>query len=378
MSRYQKVFLILLLVPAVAMASTFGSRSLLHVQTASTLNSGTLDFRYNLNFFSKIGDYLGQNKPANFSAVNWWDVQSNALLTYGFAEHFDGTLMNRVYQDRNAVGGEYNSPEDIFIDLKAASFGLSNNRFNYGIMTSLRIPTGKTYNYAFEPYTAGAFEYGFMGLFSFYNDPYLHDRSFSLHFNLGWYNHNDAGKVLYTNKAGFEYKADGNATEMQYGIGFQYPTELFDLNLELWGNSFIHAPDSMAYSRENYAYITPSIRFKPRQWMSFDLGLDLRVSSNDNTTSKLLPDPTQSLQLPNYPSWKVNLGVNFTLMPITQRNAPGGKADVRNKVDFYENLLRERQRTRSIEDELRRLKKEREQAEKELEELRQMLEEQGK
>lgn len=384
MSHFYKLFLVFLLIPVVALAGNFGSQHLLHVQSASTLNKGTLDFRSNLRFFTKVGELLGGNKPANFSAVNYWDVQSNVLLTYGVMEHFDLSVMNRVYVDRNTSGGEYNSPEDIFVDGKVGSFGMSNNRFGYGILGKLRIPVGKAYNYAFEPYTAGGFEYGVMGLFSFFNDPYLHDRSFSLHFNLGWYNHNDAGQVLLSannpgNKTGITFKADGNATELQYGVGFKYPSELFDLNLELWGINFISAPDSMAYSRENFAYFTPSIRFKPKNWFSFDLGVDIRVSNSTNTSAsrKTLPDVTRNLNLPNYPSWKVYLGMNFRLMPVAHSKRPGEKASVRSKVDFYENLLQQRERTRSIEDELRRLKKEREQAEKELEELRQMLEEQG-
>ncbi len=378
MSQCYKLFLVMVFVPVFAFAGAFGSRSLLHMQTASTLERGTLDFRTNMNFYTKVGEYLGQNKPANFSAVNYWDVQSNALLTYGIMDHFDATAMVQIYQDLNAKA-EYNSPGDIFLDFKLGSFGLSNNRFNYGFMLPIRIPSGKYHNYPFEPYNAGSVEYGFTGLFSFYNDPYLHDRSFSLHFNLGWYNHNDAGKVLYTNpRTGFEYKANGNATELDYGLGFIYPSELFDLNLELWGNNFINAPDSMAYSRENFMYLTPSIRFKPKPWFSFDLGLDVRLTSNENTSSALLPQPNAKLDLPNYPAWKVNLAANFQLMPLTGEGRPGSKENVRSKVNFYENLLRERQKSRNIEDELRRLKKEREQAEKELEELRQMLEEQGK
>ncbi len=376
MSRCLKVFLIALIVPLITFAGTFGSRNLIHVQTASTLDKGTLDFRSNLRFFTKLGDYLGSDKPADFSAVNYWDVQSNILLTYGVVEHFDMTVMNRVYQD-NHKPSEFNSPEDIFLDLKLGSFGLSNNRFHYGLLSSIRIPTGKDYNYPFEPYTAGSFEYGFTGLFSFFNDPYLHDRSFSLHINLGWYSHNDAGKELYSLPTGEVFRADGNATELQFGLGFKFPTSLFDLNLELWGNNFINAPDSMAYSRENYLYLTPSVRFKPKPWFSFDLGMDLRISEDKNSSAKTLPDPVQTLTLPNYPSWKMYLGFNFRLMPVSGPRRPGSRATVQSKVDFFENLIREREKTRSIEDELRRLKKEREQAEKELEELRQMLEEQG-
>ena len=56
----------------------------------------------------------------------------------------------------------------------------------------------------------------------------------------------------------------------------------------------------------------------------------------------------------------------------------GSQGAVRRRTDFFENLLKEKEKSRKIEDELRRLRKKREQAEKELEELRQLLEEQGK
>ena len=74
------------------------------------------------------------------------------------------------------------------------------------------------------------------------------------------------------------------------------------------------------------------------------------------------------------------MGTRFVLNPGVDRfkGGIGDQSEVKNKVDFYEKLLREREKSRSIEEELRRLKREREQAEKELEELRQLLEEGGK
>jgi hypothetical protein len=65
--------------------------------------------------------------------------------------------------------------------------------------------------------------------------------------------------------------------------------------------------------------------------------------------------------------------MNFKLLPWG-----GGYSEEeagRSRVDFYERLLKDSQKSEQIEEELRRLRKEREQAEKELEELRQMLEE---
>jgi hypothetical protein len=380
MSHFYRLFLLLLLVPLVAFAfnsSRFGSRGFLHVQSASTLYKGTFDVETNLNFYTKVGDYLGDQKPANFAAVNWWDVQFNSVFSYGALDHLDLTLMWRLYQDTNRLGlnGEQqgeNVPEDLFLDIKTGSWGVSNNRFHLGFLVSGRIPTASYYNYFFEPYSAGGVEYGFTGLASYFNDPYLHDRSYSVHLNLGYYNHNDAGKTLY--ELGDQiWKADGNSTEIQYGLAFSYPTELFQLNLEFWGINFMSQPDTMAYSRENFMYLTPMVRFTPNPWFNFYLGLDVRLSSAENTSSSLLPAPSSNLNLPNYPSWKLHLGLEFRIMPVGGRY--GAEKPGQTKVDFYESLLKDSQKSDKIEEELRRLRKEREQAEKELEELRQMLEE---
>lgn len=380
MSHFYRLFLLLLFVPLVAFAfnsSRFGSRGFLHVQSASTLYKGTFDVETNLNFYTKVGDYLGNQKPANFAAVNWWDVQFNSVFSYGALDHLDITLMWRLYQDTNRAGlnreqeGE-NVPEDLFLDIKTGSWGLSNNRFHLGLLFSGRIPTASYYNYFFEPYSAGGVEYGFTGLASYFNDPYLHDRSYSVHLNVGYYNHNDAGKTLY--ELGSQiWRASGNSSELQYGLAFSYPTELFQLNLEFWGINFLTQPDTMAYSRESFMYLTPMVRFTPKPWFNFYLGLDVRLSSDENTSSSLLPAPSLNLNLPNYPSWKLQLGLEFRLLPVGGRY--GAEKPGQTKVDFYESLLKDTQKSEKIEEELRRLRKEREQAEKELEELRQMLEE---
>ena len=120
-------------------------------------------------------------------------------------------------------------------------------------------------------------------------------------------------------------------------------------------------------------YVTPSVKFKPNDWFNFYLGLDVRLSGDENTSSPQLPTTATNLDLPNYPSWKLHLGMNFKVLPWG-----GGYAEEeagRSRVDFYERLLKDSQKSEQIEEELRRLRKEREQAEKELEELRQMLEE---
>ncbi len=293
--------------------------------------------------------------------------------------------MIQIYQDVHKRDNEANTPGDLFVDLKTGSFGLANNKFNIGGQVSFRIPTGESHNYPFEAYTAGSTEFGAFLLFSYFNDPFLHYRDFSFHGNLGWYWHNDAGETLFAQKTRsgdstiFELRAGNNASALRFGFGFTYPTELFDLNLELWGNVFTNQPDTAAFSREDYTYFTPSIRFKPQRWISFDLGVDLRLSSDLEETSDRVSFQARNLDLPNYPSWRMTLGTNIVLNGGSKRisSGLGQQEDIRDKVDFYDRLLREREKVRSIEEELRRLRREREQAEKELEELRQLLEEEG-
>jgi len=375
MSKFYFILSVLLMIPLFVFGAVNGSKSLLHVQTASTLDAGVVNFRSDMRFYTKIADYLGQQKPANFQAYNLWIVQGNSMLSWGVVNNFDLTVYVRAYQDLNREQ-EYNSPDDIFLDLKAGSFKLGDPRYNIGGIFSFRFPTGEVHNYPFEPYTAGALEYGLMGLFSYYNDPYIPSRDFSIHVNLGWYNHNDAGRTLYETSTE-KFTAGNNAAEIQFGLAFSYPTELFNLNLELWGNAFTSKPDTMAFSRENFVYITPSITFKPRSWLKFDFGIDIRVSPDKDESSSILSFEDRGLNLPNYPSWKVTLGTSIDLLKGSRSAGRGYSSEepIEKKIDFFDNLLKEQERSKKIEEELRRLRKERERAEKELEELKQLLEE---
>lgn len=384
MSNWYRLMFALVLVPFLVLGAGFGSKSLLHVQTASTLKAQRLDAGTNLRFFTKAGEFLGGSKPANFTQANYWDVQNNIVLSYGIAEHFDVSAQLRLYQDVHRDGAqffnpaEYNIPDDLFLQFKAGSFAVASDKVHLGALAEFRLPTGDVHNYPFEPYTAGGFEFGFGGLFSYYNDPFINERDFSFHASVEYYFYNDAGKELYDSRVIGTIEQDGNSTSLNYGVGFSYPTEMFDLNLELFGLTFMSEPDSFAFSREDFMYVTPSIRYKPNWRFNFDLGMDIRLSSDEDTSDPRASFSGQNLDIPNYVSWRMTLGVGVVLTRGTDSfKGVDSKADVKEKVDFYQRLLKEREKTRSIEEELRRLKREREQAEKELEELRQLLEEEN-
>jgi hypothetical protein len=377
--------IILLLISGMTWGATNGSNSLLHVQTATSLKPGRLQFTPTASFFTKAVDHFGQSQTPQES-VGWWTVTGDAGLSYGIIDHFDVSTMLRLYQDTNREG-EHNIPDDLFLDFKAGSITMGSGKTQAGALLSFRVPLGDQHNYPFELYAGGSFEFGIMGLFSYYIDPYFPDRDMSFHFNLGYYSHNDDGQTLIdevTNPQGTvilpAIEASTGAAQLQYGTGFVFPTELFNINLELWGGAFTSEPDSAVFSRENYMYFTPSITFKPIETVNFELGADIRVNKDENTT--VIPAGYTGTNLnnqvgtsfPNYSSWKFTLGMNFVLMKES-RSYSGKGVDVRNKINFYESMMQEKERTRSIEEELTRIRREREQAEKELEELRQLLDE---
>jgi hypothetical protein len=374
-----RIAVLLILTQAMVFGQFPGSKSLLHTQTGRTFEQGRLEIHSNMNFFTKLAEFAGNPslKPESFTSANYWLVQGNVLLTYGVLDNFDITIAPRVYQDTHYIN-EYNLPDDIFITLKGGSFDFGNRQFYAAGMMNMRVGSGEQHNYPFTEYASGAFEYGFMGALSYYMDPYLPDRSLSAHLNLGWYNHNEAGDVLYK-RGDTELKSQVNSTEFQYGLGLSYPVDLFDFRLELNGVGFIQQPDTMVYSRENYMYLTPSVRYQPYDWVSMDLGIDIRVSGDEETTSGVNLF-TKTLDLPNYAAWKVNLGLNLTVLPLSQSAQSPAEIEreqFNKRIDFFQNIIEEREKAEDVEEELDRLKLEREDAEKELEELKQILDEQG-
>jgi len=356
---------------SLAFAQYPGSRSLLHTHTGKTFEQGQLEIHSNMNFYTKLADYLDPTlNPGDFESHNMWLVAGNVIITYGLSDNLDITIAPRVYQDIQAKDN-YNLPDDIFFTLKAGSFSFANRKFFAAGMLNFRIPTGETHNYPHAEFASGAFEYGISSAFSFYSDPYLPDRAFSAHLNLGWYNHNEAGKEIYGT-----YKSKVNSSELQYGLGFLFPIDIFEFMLEFNGISFMQQPDPYVHGRENWTYVTPSVRYKPYHWLSLDLGIDLRISSDQEETIT----SRANLDIPNYADWKAVLGVNLKVLPFTSSSKSSQEVEreqFNKRVDFFQNIIEERERVEDVQEELDKLKQEREDAEKELEELKQILEEEG-
>jgi hypothetical protein len=351
-----------------------GSYTLIHTQTARTYEPGRLEFKTNMNFYTKLAQYVGDPslKPSDFKELNAWVAQGNIGLTYGIVDHLDFTLGVMVYQDTQTGEKKYNAPDNISLMFKLGNYAFAKRMFMFSGMLGTRFFTGEKCNYSMAFYQSGGVEYGLSTALTFFSDPYLPERAFSASLNLGWWNHNDAGRNLRYGAATV------NAQEFQYGVGLVYPTEMFDFMLEFNGMNYLVQPDSFVYSRDNWMYLSPSMRYKAFSWMSIDLGFDYRLSSGD--FSSYLGDQLEDKDMSVYPDWKVQLGLNFKILPIgaESKTASEREREVFNKrVDYFQNIIKERDESENIEKELENLKEERKQAEQELEELKQILQEEG-
>lgn len=374
MNRLKFVFIIFVVA---AMIPTFvnaqlifnGNRGLNYVHSASTIPAGFLTTKLYSRGYATVS-----NKPSG--SVNIYDATGRLSINYGLSNHFELAVTPLLYGDTN-FGSETNSPGDMFMSLKLGSLGSPGGSLTYGLAVNTKVPLGKVYNIPFEPYGAKRIGFGATGMVSYSKDPLYPKEDLNVHFNLGYWNHNDVGVKL-TDNIGAA-KPTSISQEILYAMGVRVPKNKFIFSAELYGNAFLKAPPAPAYSRENYLYISPAASYKVTRWMSVSLGADLRIFESSDKTLYGPGGVSRTLanSQPNYSGWRLNFGTHFSLLPTkmyrpNQRDVLLQKAE--NRRELFEKIIREQRATESAEAELERIKAERVRAEKELERLRRILE----
>ena len=355
-------------------AQSSAGRGLGYVRSAWNLDPGYLIAYSHARFFGKVGNINISQSVA--SAVTFWDVQQGLGFNYGISKNFELELRPIIYQDNQHGDNGYNLIDDIFLALKIGSLGSTGGSIKYGIDVATRFPTAGIHNVAFEPYAAGKVSFGFNSRVSYSADPLYPDDGLSYHLNVGYWNHNDVGEQLTTVDPAIDSTRVTTPTqELTFGTGVVLPSDRFDFSFELYGNSFIQQPPITAYSRENYLYVSPRVRYKAYRWLALDTSVDLCVSSDKDETNYQFQGSFPDL--PNYPAWRINIGARVIILPTSvhstsERDLLMKKAETRREL--FEQIIREQRETESAEDELERIKEERRKAERELERLRRILE----
>lgn len=348
-----------------------GGKGLPHTRAAWVSNVGHLTVLTHTRFWGQVHQINNQALGLK-TAITVWDVQGLVSLDYGLGKHFGLNVTPIAFQDDQSEYGQY--PWDTFIGLKIGSFGSKISSLSYGVQLNARFPSGEVHNIKFEDYNTSTVSFGFTGLLSYALDPLYPEDALNMHFNLGYINHNDVGEVL------SPYKGDQGSNVLHqsqqgiYGLGIILPTESFDYGLELYGNYWLQKPPAAAAGRESYMYMNASIKYKPYRWCNFILSGEYRMTSNKEETigPRAVPD-----NLPNYATWRINLGAQFTLLPTSvfrtsEREILMQRAE--NRRELFEQIIKERRETESAEEELERIREERRKAERELERLRKILE----
>ena len=375
-------FMILILSAACLTAVPFqGGQGLIYLQSAHVLKKGFLDVSGGTRYFGKIASYSDSDRRA----YTLWVVKGTLAFNYGLSEKVELFFAPVFYQDTNRSGKTalakkgINMPDDLFLGVKFGSFQKLESPTVFGGRLMLRIPTADTHNVIYEEYSAGSLEIHLQGLFSYYSNLTFPDAGWSVHANIGYINHNDVGQSL--TSAENDDTPQAMSAELTVGAGVRIPAGLFDFSLELNSSSFLTKPPITAYSREYSTYLTGGVYYNPRPWLTFQMGLDLRlISEGDlsvyagNAGSHLAPPPTA--EFPNYPSWRGILGFKVALLPISVRTTDEEelRRQSRDRRAILERMMNEQQDTQDAEAELERIKNERQRVEQELERLRRLLE----
>ena len=361
-----------------------GKYGTFNVYSAHSLEPGYLQY-YNQG---RVFGLPGKSGYANIRGVNLWDASNKMTFAYGIVQHLDVLLSVSTYQDinirtvresRNRILG------DIYMVLRTGGYEAADGKFGFAAAIPMRFPTGKYFNIPFEVYRSETFEFGFLGMVSFYGNPYYKDQSYIINFNLGFWNHNDNGRWISPIKAGENTggKSDVNSMHIQYGLGAIIPMSKINLMLDLYGINYITEPVKGVYSREPFIYVTPGIRYYVRPWINIGTYMDiLIVGTNDKTlymsNGVLAPGvsassmtPTKSLA--NYATWRLGVNMGINILPLSFSS---GATDSRRKR-FLNQLLDEERGSAKAASQLEKLKNVRINAEKELEKIRKELESSG-
>ena len=356
----------------------FGGRGLIYIQSARVISKGYLEFYAGTRYYGKIA-------RSGKKAFTLWNVQGFTSFNYGVSSHLEMFISPILYQDTNSDGGnvldgQANFPDDLFLGLKIGSFGALESPFIFGGMFYTRIPTAQQHNIIYEPYSAGAVEIGVTGLVSYFSNTTFPEEGWSFHGNVGYLNHNDVGKELTDNPD--DPTPQSMSSEILGGVGLLYPAGTFDFSLEINARYFLIDPPQTAYSREYVSYLTTGIYYKPYRWVTFEMGVDIRLLSGQDLSDYQntgLSNPPEDF--PNCPTWRGILGVKLAILP-TDLYSSSEKAlleqRARDRREILDKMLRGQKETEDAESELLRIRTEREKVEEELKRLRELLEEEKK
>ena len=255
----------------------------------------------------------GYSKVIDEGDFTLYDGTGAFSAHFGFSKFLELGITMLLYQDLNLSQTTINNelyeeqiPDDVILRMKFGGWGIpiSSSVFRMAFGLDYRMRTALVREDVYlEPYSSDAMEFGVNMLLSLYLNAFYPDESHQIHLNVGYINHNDSGLGVGLFNSG---------QQLNYSLGYVYPTLKFDIHGEIHGCNFIEDPPENIYSREDYLYFAPGLTYKPFYGFNIQFAIEWLILEEENTTvGRRLPPGYPD----NYPPWRVS--GNLVLTPTT-------------------------------------------------------------
>lgn len=299
-----------------AQTTSYGGRGMLRVFSAETVQARS--FFVN-SFFSS---YLN---PSGNSHV--WTVG----LTYGLQDQLELAAQLIPYQDAPGESGV----GDIQLSIKWR-LPFTSTKVHAGLRGVLVLPTAKSHQLAFEPYSSNQVAWGMMALLTF-DIPTV---PLKISTNLGYLDHN------------IETIFSGESTDqLQIGVGFKFLIYPFIMYGEYSGEIFFN--NDVVDFRDNAMRWTQGFRFKTPMNLIVDLGFDVGLSRE----LQVYPEP-----LREHADWRILAGLTYHFLPkkFYRLAADSPKVDIKQQEEMIREIREKRRKVDENLDEMRKKLKEKE------------------
>jgi hypothetical protein len=300
------------LIPLTAFGDNFetGPR---HVASAWNINRGALLFSTQGRFYTKHEIFTTPAGTA--SGIMVWDSQLSAMIAYGVTRFLEIDASPVILQSNHQLDHKTDSPGDLFISAKWSAPSLP-PKLKTAIQTDVRLPLAQHHNVPLNPYSTDKTAFGVSALISFRIMGASPEKGLVLDANLGYFNFNDAGARLTDNPA--DSFAQASATqELRIATAIRWMGEQYGFYSEVLRRNYLTPPPATAYSLENSTYLSSGLLYQFNPYILLAAGVDVLLAGrNDDTRYEsdgisLVVRPWQTI--PNYPDWRVNMGVTFRL-----------------------------------------------------------------
>ncbi len=310
--------------------------------------------------------------------VTYWDIQGTVGLRYAVTDRLELGLRQVMYQDNHKISPGFNLPDDLFLSATLAGFGPASGHLRLGAHLTARVPLAKYHNVVLEPYSAGRIELCSRALFSLETAPGSPERGLTVDGTLGILNHNDMGKRLTTGRLD-SIAARVPSQQFVWAIAVKLRRAPFVFSLGASGNRFLRQPPPMAYSRENYLYLSPSVYYRLSWWLTIGSTFDLRLHEGPDQTAYSEAAPRVGRDFDNYPPWRLRVSAQLALRTTRprllhrQQPAPVPEQAPAAERELVRQLAQQKLAAEEAERQLERIREERERVARILAKLREMI-----